>query len=272
MSSKEAEILSFDVNKVHFPSVKEVTFSKMKGTALKFSELGGGPFTGDEILEKMKDVGSPKMILRRVLPFLRALGFIQHSRTGKTGLFTHKLEPSIIQLLKDKPDKFDSLFAKFCKSFPSYLIIWKYSKKEKVEKFTKVAFEAYLSDVLNLKYSKGGLTTWLNALDSVGLISLEKDFISLEGITPPWEEKEIGAEKRLAKTPEEGIPHVTGVPSAPTPMTINVNFDLDYRLSPNIYRETLRWLERMRASGVPITISKREQEKESTIERETAQN
>lgn len=200
------------------------------------------------------------------------MGFIEHSRAGKTGAFTHKLKPNLIQPLKDKPENFDTNFAKFCKTSPSYLIIWKYSRKEKVQKFTKVAFEAYLSDGLNLKYSKDGLAAWLNAIDSVGLIDLEKDFISLEGITPPWEEKEVGLEKQLGEKAQEGMLLEAGVTPTPTPMTINVNFGMDYRLSPDVYRETLRWLERMRASGVPITIAKREQEKESTSEKETAQD
>lgn len=75
MSSKEDAILSFDVNKVSFPSVKEVTFNKMKSTVLKFAELGGGPFTADEIKEKMKEVGNTRIILQTNFTFFADIGF-----------------------------------------------------------------------------------------------------------------------------------------------------------------------------------------------------
>lgn len=270
-SGEKDEVLSFDISKVRFPSVKEVTYSKMKSTVLKFAELGGGPFTGDEIKDKMKEVGSPGLVLQRIVPFLRTLGFIERSRFGKTGSFTHKLKPRLIPLLKEKPANFDSIFAELCKTSPSYLVIWEYSKKEKVKKFTKVAFEGYLSNVLNLKHSKGGLNAWLNALNSVGLISLEKDFVSLEDITPPWEKK-VSAEKQLRKEPQGEMLRGAEAMPAPTPMSINVSFDMDYRLPPNLYRDTLKWLEKMRASGVPIAVTKREEEKESTTKKETAQD
>lgn len=265
--------LELDISQISFPSHNGVTYKKMKDTIIKFAEFGGGPFTQKEILDKMKDIGNINMIAKRVVPFLDDLEFIERSRMGQKGVFTYKLKPEIRERLKENPEEFDSVLVELSKKFAGYLVIWKYAEEEKGKKFTINAFEQYLTNKMKITYSSSGLIAWLNALDKVKLLKLEGDFISLEGIPNPKEEKRVDKGLSSDKSRIER-PEVLSTQEGFAPgMTINVKLDLDYRQSPELQREYMEWLARMASKpNVMISVTKKNVESEFKSEKRTDQD
>lgn len=265
---------SIDLGKVSFPSHVSVTYQKMKDTVLKFVELGGGKFTKKQIEDRMNDLGNIGNVIKRVLPFLHYLGFMERSRIGQKGVFTYKLDPEIRKRLEKNSEEYNLIFARLSKNSPAYLAIWKYAKEEKLRKFLVSAFEQhYLKNKLGLKYSSRGLNSWLNALDKVNLLSLSGGFISLEDIPFPFETPEEG---KTSKEPSRGAPKTglspIGEGVAPD-MAFNVNVNLDYRQPPDLQREYMQWLERMSSKpNVRVSIRRREEEIGSTSGKETGQS
>lgn len=260
------------IKNISFPSHMSVTYSKMKETVLKFVELGGGPFTKKQIEDKMSKLGSIGEVIKRVVPFLTYLGFMKRSRVGKTGVFTYTLIPDIRKKLESNPEEFDPIFIKLCKNSPAYRAIWRFAEEIKSSKFLVSAFKQQYLQKLGLSYSSRGLSSWLNALKKVNLIDLDGDFISLEGVSSPFEvpRKEVIGEK-----PSKAISTMAGLPPsgegiAPG-MTFNVNVNLDYRQPPDLQREYMQWLERMSSKpNVMVSIEHREEKsKETKSEKKT---
>lgn len=265
------EDVEFDAGDISFPSHVGVTYQKMKDTVQKFVELGGGPFTKEQTETKMSDLGSIAMVTKRVLPFLRHLGFMERSRIGRTGPFTYKLNPEIREKLEKTTEEYDSIFVSLCKKSPSYRVIWEYADEEDSNKFLVSTFEQnHLKNKLKLTYSSKGLKAWLNALDKVNLIGLSGGFISLEDIPSPFE---ITEEEKMPEESTRGMPETRLLPNeeglAPG-MTFSINVDLDYRQPPDLQREYMQWLERMSSRpNVMMSIKKRE---ESKSEKQTGRN
>lgn len=256
---------------VNFPSDSFVTYNKMNKTVVKFVELGGGPFTQDEIKSKMKDLKGISNVIRRVLPFLRYLGFMTRSRFGKTGAFTFTLSPEIRDGLMNNPEAYDSIFVRQCKTSPAYLVIWKYAGEVKTNKFLSSAFEKqYLENTLKVSYSHAGLTAWLNALDKAKLLNLKEGFISLEGISSPLEPPPKPIDNKSSNL-SEGKPLTTSSDEGIAPsMNINVDLKLDYRQTPDIQRNYMTWLDKMASKPtVKMSIKRTGDGKESTSEKET---
>lgn len=268
---KDVKVGSRDIS---FPSHISVTYQKMKDTVSKFVELGGGPFTKKQIEDKMSDLSNIMVVIKRVLPFLRHLGFMERSRIGQKGAFTYKLDPEIRDRLEKNPEEYDSIFVGLSKKSPSYLVIWKYAEEEKSNKFLVSAFEQqHLKNKLGLKYSSTGLNSWLNALNKANLLSLGGGFISLEDVPSPFEVPEKGKipEKPSRRISETGLPP-SGEGVAPD-MAFNVNVNLDYRQPPDLQREYMQWLERMSSKpNVMVSIKKRTEETESRSGKQTGQN
>ena len=263
------------VEKINFPSHMSVTYSKMKETVLKFVDLGGGPFTKNQIEDKMSDLGSIGEVIKRVVPFLTYLGFMKRSRVGKTGVFTYTLIPDIRKKLGSNPEEFNSIFIELCKNFPAYRAIWRFADEINSRKFLVSAFKQQYLQKLGLSYSSRGLNSWLNALKKVNLVDLDGDFVSLEGVSSPFEapKKEVISEK-----PSKAISTMAGLPPtgegiAPG-MTFSVNVNLDYRQPPDLQREYMQWLERMSLRpNVMVSIESREEKsKETKSGKQTDQN
>jgi len=269
MSDKPETLIEKEQD-ISFPSDSFVSYKKMNETVTKFVELGGGPFSKDEIESKMKDLTSISIVIKRVIPFLRYLGFITRSRFGQTGPFTFTLSPGIRDELKNNPETYDSIFVRQCKTSPAYLVIWKYAVEVKTNKFLSSAFEKHLENTLKVSYSQKGLTAWLSALDKVKLLNMKEGFISLEGIPSPLEHP--------PKTPENKSGNISGggSPTAPPDegiapsMNINVDLKLDYRQAPDIQRDYMTWLDKMSSKPtVRVSIKRTADGKESTTEKET---
>lgn len=260
---------------ISFPSGSFVSYKKMNETVMKFVELGGGPFTQEEIESKMKDLKGISIITKRVLPFLRYLGFMTRSRFGKTGVFTYTLDPEIRDELKKNPEAYNSIFVRVCKASPAYLVIWKYAKEVETNKFLSSAFEKqHLESTLKIRYSHEGLTAWLSALDKVKLLSLKEGFISLEGIPspsePPQRPPDTGQPKGLSTEKPQNLSSDEGV--APS-MNINIDLRLDYRQTPDLQREYMGWLERMSSKpNVKVSIKRIEEDKDSMTSKKTGQS
>jgi len=265
------ELSEFSATKIDFPSHSGVTYNKMKVTVMKFVELGGGPFTQAEIVDKMKELGSIKVIAKRVVPFLDSLGFIERSRVGSKGPFNFKLKPELRERLKERPDDFDVILTELCKKSAGYLIIWKYADEMQGTKFTINAFEQYLTNKVRARYSATGLLAWLNALDKVKLLTLDGDFISLESISHPSKIESLSAQQR----DREGIGQQTQPPAegfAPG-MTVNVTVNLDYRQPPELQREYMQWLEKLSSKpNVMISVKKGTGETEPKVQKRIDQN
>lgn len=263
--------LALDASTISFPSHPGVTYNKMKDTVMKFVDLGGGPFTQKEILNKMSELGSIKVIATRVVPFLENLGFIERSRVKARGAFTYKLRPEIRERLKEKPEEFDSVLIERSKQFAGYLIIWKYAKEENVKKFTVNAFTQHLTNKIGIKYTSKGLIAWLNALDKIKLLHLDRDFISLEGIPYPSGERIAGEEVPTeGMLKREGLPTPSTVEGLAPGMTLNVTINLDYRQTPELQREYMQWLDRM--SSKPNVMISLKKKTESRSGKQTDQN
>jgi hypothetical protein len=258
---------------VSFPSSNFVTYNKMYETVAKFVELGGGPFTQEEIESKMNDLKAISTITKRVLPFLRYLGFMTRSRIGKTGAFTYTLNHEIRDELKN-PESYESTFVKLCKTTPAYLVIREYAKEAKTNKFLISAFEKqYLETKLKISYSHQGLAAWLNALDKVKLLSLKEGFISLEDITSPSEPLKKTPDKGQSKNQSGGERQTTSDEGIAPSMNINIDLMLDYRQTPDLQREYMTWLEKMSSKPtVKMSIKRIEEGKEPTTEKKTDQN
>jgi hypothetical protein len=260
---------------ISFPSDSFVTYKKMNETVMKFVELGGGPFTQDEIESKMKELTAISIVTRRVLPFLRYLGFMARSRFGRTGAFTYTLNPEIRDELTKNLEAYDSIFVKLCKTSPAYLVVWKYAGEVKTNKFLISAFEKqYLENTLKISYSHKGLAAWLSALDKVKLLGLKEGFISLEGITSPLEPTpktpDTGQSKSLSGGEPQTPPSDEGI--APG-ININVDLKLDYRQAPDLQRDYMTWLDKMSSKPtVRMSIKRIEEGKESTTEKKTDQS
>lgn len=258
---------------ISFPSSKDVTYSKMKETVQKFVELGGGPFTKKQIEDKMSDLGSIGTVTKRTVPFLTYLGFMKRSRIGKIGAFNYTLIPDIRKKLESDPDKFDSIFVKLCKNSPAYRAIWRFADEIRSHKFLVSAFKEQYLQKLEVSHSSHGLNAWLNALKKGNLIDFTGDFISLEGISSPFEAPE--EEEALKKEPLKkgstkaglGLPSKEGI--APG-VTINVNIDLDYRQPPDLQREYMQWLDIM--SSRPNVMMSIKGKAESKSEKQTDQD
>jgi len=262
--SEELELPVVEEKSVTFPSSDAVTYQKIHDTVMKFVDLGGGNFTQDEIEDKMKDLTGIATVIKRVLPFLRYLGFMTRSRRGNRGPFTWRLDADIRSRLAKNKEEFQSIFINQCIKSPAYLAILKYAKEEKVERFLVSAFENSLKG----EYSHGGLTAWLNALDKVKLLNLKEGFISLEGISPKT--PDAGQSKNLSTEKPQNLPPDEGV--APG-MNINVDLRLDYRQTPDLQREYMKWLDKMSSKPtVRMSIKRIEEGKESTTEKKTDQS
>lgn len=255
---------------ISFPSDSFVSYKKMNETVTKFVELGGGPFSKDETKSEMKDLTGISIVIGRVLPFLRYLGFITRSRSGKTGPFTYTLSPGIRDELTNNPEAYDSIFARQCKASPAYLVIWRYAEKVGTKKFLSSAFEQHLKNTLKISHSHAGLIAWLSALDKVKLLILKGGFISLEGISLPSEPP--------PKTTDIKTGNLSGGETSPTSsdegvapgMNINVDLKLDYRQTPDLQRDYMTWLDKMSSKPtVRMSIKRTEDRKESTTEKET---
>ena len=257
---------------ISFPSSNFVTYNKMNETVAKFVELGGGPFTQEEIESKMNDLKAISTVIKRVLPFLRYLGFMTRSRIGKTGAFTYTLKHEIRDELKN-PELYESTFVKLCKTTPAYLVIWEYAKEAKTKKFLISAFEKQYLEKLKIRYSHQGLTAWLNALDKVKLLSLKEGFISLEDITSPSEPLKKTPDKGQSKNQSGGERQTTSDEGIAPSMNINIDLRLDYRQTPDLQREYMTWLEKMSSKPtVRMAIKRTEEGKEPTTEKKTDQN
>jgi hypothetical protein len=273
--SDETETTVTGTEKLMFPSHIGVTYQKMKDTVLKFVELGGSSFTQKQIEERMKELGNIGVVVKRVIPYLKYLGFLTRSRIGETGSFTYKLVPEIRERLEKNAEEYDSIFIELCRTSPAYLTICKYAEEEKVNKFLVSSFEQqYLTNKLKTKYSKMGLNSWLNALDKVKLLRVNEGFISLEGIPSPSElpgkTAGTGPSRNLSTGSRNLPPDEGGV--APS-MAFNVNVDLDYRQPPDLQRDYMGWLERMSSKpNVKVSIKHTEEDKDSTTAKKTGQS
>jgi hypothetical protein len=255
---------------ISFPTSGFVSYKKMNETVMKFVELGGGPFSKDEIESKMKDLTAISTVISRVLPFLRYLGFMTRSRFGKTGPFTDTLSPGIRDELKDNSEAYDSIFVRQCKTSPAYLVIWKYAGVVNTKKFLSSALESHLDNTLKISYSQQGLAAWLNALDKVKLLSLKEGFISLEDITSPSESLKKTPDKGQSKNESGGGRQTSSDEGIAPGMNINVELMLDYRQTPDLQREYMTWLEKMSSKPtVKMSLKRTEDEKESTAEKKT---
>lgn len=256
---------------INFPSDSFVSYNKMNETVTKFVELGGGPFTQEEIENKMKDLTGISIVIRRVLPFLRDLGFMTRSRYGKKGAFTYTLKPEIRDELAKNAEAYESIFVKLCKISPAYLVIWKYAKEVKTYKFLTSAFEKqYLENTLKIRYSHKGLAAWLSALDKVKLLNLKEGFISLEGIALPSEAPAKIPDTGQSKNLSGGKPQTPSDEGIAPSMNINIDLKLDYRQTPDLQREYMTWLDKMSSKPtVKMSIKRTEEENESTNRKKT---
>jgi hypothetical protein len=273
MSDKQ-EMPTETEQKISFPSDSFVTYNKMNETVMKFVTLGGGPFTQDEIESKMKELKAIATVTRRVLPFLRYLGFMSRSRFGKIGAFTYTLNPEIRDELTKNPEVYDSIFVKLCKTSPAYLVVWKYAEEVKTNKFLISAFEKqYLENTLKISYSHKGLAAWLSALDKVKLLSLKEGFISLEGITSPSEPTPKTPDTGQPKSLSGGEPRPASDEGVAPGININVDLKLDYRQTPDLQRDYMTWLDKMSSKPtVRMSIKRTEEGKESKTEKKTDQS
>ena len=255
---------------VSFPSDSFVSYNKINETVAKFVELGGGPFTQDEIESKMKDLKAISIVIKRVLPFLRYLGFMTRSRFGKTGPFTYTLDHKIRDELKN-PEAYESTFVRLCKISPAYLVIWEYAKEANTNKFLISAFEKqHLENKLKISYTHKGLIAWLSALDKVKLLSLKEGFISLEGIPSPSEPSPKTHDPGRPKNESGGGRQVPSDEGVAPGMNINVDLRLDYRQTPDLQREYMTWLDKMSSKPtVKMSIKHTEQGTDSTAEKKT---
>jgi hypothetical protein len=263
-----------ELGNISFPSSVTVTYQKMKETVLKFRELGGAPFTQQQIMDKMKDLGNVGEVSKRVVPFLKYLGFLTRSRIGLGGEFTHKLVPEIRERLDKNIEQYDSELVKLCKLSPAYLVIWKYADEERTNKFPVTTFEQqYLDSKLRLKYSKTGFNSWLNTLEKVKLIGLKDGFISLEGIASPLELPQKTHDAGQSRNESGGGRQTSSDEGIAPSMNINIDLRLDYRQTPDLQREYMTWLDKMSSKPtVRMSIKRTEEGKEPTTEKKTDQN
>ena len=270
--SDETEVPSAGTERIMFPSSVGVTYQKMKDVVMKFVELGGSPFTQEQIKEKLKGLGNIGVVVGRVIPYLKYLGFLTRSRIGEGGSFTYKLVPEIREGLEKNKEQYDSIFAELCKKSPAYLVIRRYAEGEKVTKFMVSSFEMQcLKTKLQIPYSESGLNSWLNALAKVKLLSLKDGFISLESIPPSSEVPSKTHDDEKSKNLLVGKPQNLSPDEGVAPgMNINVDLRLDYRQTPDLQREYMQWLDKMSSKPtVRMSIKRAEEGKESTTEKKT---